>query len=80
MIKHKFDEHRLASVEDVFKSGDKYHLPDSMAAGALAWKASGLGGVLDEIYVPGFNIMTETREAREAIKVAEAEASRGKKV
>lgn len=71
MIKFKYDEHRLASVEDVYKSGDKYHLPDSMAAGALAWKASGLGGVLDEIYVPGHNIMVGTKEAREAIRAAE---------
>jgi hypothetical protein len=69
MIKHKFDEHRLASVEDVYKSGDKYHLPDSMAAGALAWKASGLGGVLDEIYIPGVNCMVDdVNKAREANK------------
>jgi hypothetical protein len=50
-IKFMWDEHRLASVEDVFKTGDKNHLPDSMASAALAWKASGMGGV-GEIYVP----------------------------
>lgn len=51
MIKWAWDNHRLASVEDVFKSGDKHHLPDDMAAGALAWKAGGLGNA-GEIYVP----------------------------
>jgi hypothetical protein len=51
MIKYMFDEHRLASVEDVYKSGDKYHLPDTMSSGALAWKAGGLGAV-GEIMIP----------------------------
>lgn len=51
MIKWMYDSHRLASVEDVFKSGDTNHLPDDMASGALAWKASGLGTV-GEIYIP----------------------------
>jgi hypothetical protein len=51
MIKFMWDEHSKASVEDVFKSGDKNHLPDSMASAALAWKASGMGG-MGEIYVP----------------------------
>lgn len=56
MITHAYDEHRLASVEDVYRGGDKYHLPDTMAAGALAWKASGLGHA-GEIYIPGVNCM-----------------------
>lgn len=51
MIKWMYDNHRLASVEDVFRSGDTFHLPDDMASGALAWKASGMGAV-GEIYVP----------------------------
>ena len=51
MIKWVYDSHRLASVEDVFRAGDAYHLPDDMSAGALAWKASGLGAV-GEIYIP----------------------------
>lgn len=51
-IKWAYDGHRLASVEDVYRSGDKYHLPDDIAAGALAWKAGGLG-MVGEIYVPG---------------------------
>jgi hypothetical protein len=51
MIKWMHDSHRLASVEDVFKSGDSNHLPDDMAACALAWKAAGLGN-MGEIYVP----------------------------
>jgi hypothetical protein len=51
MIKFMWDEHRLASVEDVYKGGEKNHLPDSISSAALAWKASGLGSV-GEIYVP----------------------------
>lgn len=66
-IKYVYDEHRLASVEDVYRSGDKYHLPDSMASGALAWKASGQGAV-GEIYVPGVNIMMHMKAGMESIK------------
>lgn len=51
MIKWCYNNHRLASVEDVFKSGEKFHVPDDMVAGALAWKASGMGNV-GEIYIP----------------------------
>lgn len=51
MIKWMYDNHRLASVEDVFRSGDSFHLPDDMASGALAWKASGMGAA-GEIYIP----------------------------
>lgn len=51
MIKWMYDSHRLASVEDVFKSGDSNHLPDDMCAGAIAWKVGGLGTV-GEIYIP----------------------------
>jgi hypothetical protein len=36
MIEYMYDEHANASVDDVFGSG---HLPDTFAAGALAWKA-----------------------------------------
>ena len=57
MIKWVYDSHRLASVEDVFRAGDAYHLPDDMSAGALAWKASGLGAV-GEIYIPKFDPKT----------------------
>jgi hypothetical protein len=57
MIKWVYDSHRLASVEDVFRAGDAYHLPDDMSAGALAWKASGLGAVGD-IYIPSFDPRT----------------------
>lgn len=55
-IKHSYNEHRLASVEDVYRGGEKHHLPDTMASGALAWKAGGLGAV-GEIMVPGVNCM-----------------------
>jgi len=39
MIKFAEAEHRLASVDDVYKSGTTTHLPDSIAAGALAYRA-----------------------------------------
>lgn len=50
-IKWAYDSHKLASVEDVFRAGDAFHLPDDMSAGALAWKAGGLGAAGD-IYIP----------------------------
>lgn len=34
-----YGEHRYASVEDLFKGGDGHHLPDSVCAFALAYKA-----------------------------------------
>lgn len=46
MIRWMYNEHKLASTEDVFSGGSKkHHLPDSMAAGAIAWLAAGLGRV-----------------------------------
>lgn len=42
-IKYMYNEHRLASVEDVYSSTQKHHLPDSIAAGALMWRASNSG-------------------------------------
>ncbi len=30
-------EHEMASYQDVYGSGDSFHLPDTIAAGALAW-------------------------------------------
>lgn len=36
-IEWMYEEHKMASVADVFQSGEKYHLPDTIAAGALAW-------------------------------------------
>jgi hypothetical protein len=33
------NEHKMASVEDVYKSSTAHHLPDSMAAGALGYRA-----------------------------------------
>lgn len=39
-IRYAEQEHRLASRADVFQSGAKYHLPDTISAGALAiWAA-----------------------------------------
>lgn len=36
-IEWMYEEHKLASVADVFQTGEKYHLPDTISAGALAW-------------------------------------------
>jgi hypothetical protein len=63
-IRWMYDEHRLASVEDVYSSNKKFHLPDTMAAGALAWKASGLG-LAGEIMIPGVNCLIDAMKAGE---------------
>jgi len=39
-IKYAYDEHKYASVEDVFSSGVSHHLPDSISGGALTWRAA----------------------------------------
>ena len=41
MIEFMYNEHKYASVDDVYGSG---HLPDSIAAGALAWDVGFRGG------------------------------------
>lgn len=66
-IKYAYDEHRLASVEDFYGGGQKFHLPDTAAAGALAWMASGMGGA-GEIMIPGKNVMLGTPEERTKAK------------
>src|SRR5439155_19748000 len=38
LIKSMESEHRLASVDDVFGAGQGKHLPDTIAASALAWR------------------------------------------
>ena len=43
MIKFMYGEHKYASVDDVYKGGDKHHLPDSIAAGALAYQMKSWG-------------------------------------
>lgn len=80
-IKFMFDEHRLSSVEDVFRSGETFHLPDSMAAGALAWKASGMGSV-GEIFIPmldsaGKVVVMGSRDAYEQSRKAPIDSFRG---
>lgn len=42
MVKFMHGEHKYASVEDVY-GGGKAHLPDTIAAGALAWQARRIG-------------------------------------
>lgn len=39
-IRHAYIEHKFASQEDVFGGGESHHLPDSISAGALMWRAS----------------------------------------
>lgn len=38
-IRYAYSEHKYASVEDVYSSAEGKHLPDSMSAGSLAWRA-----------------------------------------
>jgi len=44
MIRYAYNEHKYASREDVYAGGSVHHLPDSICAGALAWKAARSGG------------------------------------
>ena len=48
MITFMHNEHKYASVDDIYGSG---HLPDSIAAGALAWLAGGQGTIAAFGYV-----------------------------
>lgn len=67
MIEYMYNSHRLASVEDVYKAGDSNHLPDDIAAGALAYKASGLG-LVGEIYMPTMDSITKiVQDSRGAV-------------
>lgn len=43
-----YSEHKYASNEDLFATGSNHHLPDSIAAGALAWSAYKHAGVSKE--------------------------------
>jgi hypothetical protein len=43
-IRFMESEHRLASVDDVYRAGTAFHLPDSIAAMALAYRAASKGG------------------------------------
>lgn len=43
LIHYCYSEHRYASSEDVYAGGSTHHLPDSICAGALAWKAGNAG-------------------------------------
>lgn len=36
-IKYPYEEHKFASVDDLYNGTSRAHLPDSIAAGALAW-------------------------------------------
>ena len=43
-IRYAYTEHKFASQEDVFSSGESHHLPDSISAGALMWRATSTSG------------------------------------
>lgn len=43
MIRYTYNEHKYASREDVYAGGSVHHLPDSICAGALAWKSARIG-------------------------------------
>jgi hypothetical protein len=40
MIDYMYGEHKFASVDDLYKSGDGFHLPDTISAGALAFRGA----------------------------------------
>jgi len=40
LIRWACNEHKYASREDVYAGGGAHHLPDSVSAGALAWRAA----------------------------------------
>ena len=44
LIHWTYSEHKYASREDVYSGGSVHHLPDSICAGALAWKIAHSGG------------------------------------
>jgi len=46
-IQYAYNEHKYASVEDVYSSGEGHHLPDSISAGAFMWRASNSSGAVD---------------------------------
>ncbi len=55
-IRRAFLKHSHASVDDVFRYGEKFHVPDEISAGALAWLGAPADG--GEILIPGVNVMT----------------------
>ena len=46
MIRWMFREHLFASREDVFSGGDGIHLPDTISAGSMVYRAALLGGTM----------------------------------
>ena len=50
-IRFAYNEHKYASVEDVYSSGPSYHLPDSISAGALGWSVHRQAGVVQSIRI-----------------------------
>jgi len=65
-IEWTYQQHLNASVEDVYagaqEEGKKHHLPDDIAAAALAFRAGGGAGRAMEILVPGVNVMVDDDE------------------
>lgn len=57
MIRFMYNEHYYCSWEDVFRTGENFHCPDTIMAGALSLRGViiGDGG---EILIPGVNILT----------------------
>ncbi len=63
-IRFAFDEHRLASIEDVYSTGKKYHLPDTVASGALAFMGI-VRGEAGTIYIPGQNVLVQSAKVKQ---------------
>lgn len=53
-IKWLYNEHKLASIDDLYGSG---HLPDSIAAGSLAYRAATVGRTNTSVYVIGQGVV-----------------------
>lgn len=55
MIEFAYREHRFVTMDDLFRSGNEFHAPDSFVAGALAYRAariaagSGKWSVYDDV-------------------------------
>ncbi len=45
-IRWCYNEHKYASREDVYAGGSVHHLPDSISAGALGWRAKGQWSII----------------------------------
>lgn len=66
-------EHQYASRGDVYASGQQFHLPDTICAGAMAWRAALVGGSIpndddiDQYAAGGLAAGMQAADAREPL-------------